>query len=348
MKSAVIGAGSWGTAIAQLLADNGSRVTLWARRPQLSEEIRRWRENRSYLPGIRISDKILVTSDLQEALCDAEFVVMAVPSQSMRSIIREVGKYIKSDSIIVSAAKGIEIGTLLRMSQVMKEELPPERRPNIAVLSGPSHAEEVARRLPTAVVVAAEKKEVAEGIQDLFMNSYFRVYTNPDIIGVEMGGALKNIIAICAGIAEGLGFGDNTRAALITRGIIEITRLGVKMGAHPATFSGLSGIGDVIVTCNSLFSRNRRAGIEIGRGKSVTEVMASTNMVIEGIHTTKAAYDLARQHGVEMPITEQAYDVLYQGKNPLDAVNALMKRKGKHEMEEVVQKEIEWIDLETW
>ncbi|MCG0274697.1 MAG: NAD(P)H-dependent glycerol-3-phosphate dehydrogenase [Thermosediminibacteraceae bacterium] len=336
MKSTVIGAGSWGTAIAQLLSDNGMKVSLWARRQEVAEEIKKSRENRSYLPGVRIPDEILVTSDLNEALDGAEFVIMAVPSQSMRSIVREVRKYIKSQSVIISAAKGIEVGTLLRMSQVIKEELPKELNVDVAVISGPSHAEEVAKRLPTAVVVAAEKRDVAESVQDLFMNSYFRVYTNPDVIGVEMGGALKNVIAICAGIAEGLGFGDNTRAALITRGIIEITRLGLKMGGHSSTFFGLSGVGDVIVTCGSMFSRNRRAGIEIGRGKSVSEVVSSTNMVIEGIHTTKAAYELARKYKVEMPITEQAYKVLYEGKNPMEAVKDLMMRKGKHEIEEVV------------
>ncbi|MDN5331612.1 MAG: glycerol-3-phosphate dehydrogenase [Tepidanaerobacteraceae bacterium] len=341
MKAAVIGAGSWGTAIARLLADNGAEVSLWARRQELADRIKNTRENSEYLPGVRIPEEILVTCDLEKALYGAEYVVMAVPSQSMRDIARAAGRYIKSQSIIISAAKGIEVGTLLRMSQVIKEELPAGLEVDIAVISGPSHAEEVARRLPTAVVAAAEKKDVAEKVQDFFMNSYFRVYTNLDIVGVEMGGALKNIIAICAGIAEGLGFGDNTRAALITRGIIEITRLGVKMGGQPSTFFGLSGVGDVIVTCNSMFSRNKRAGIDIGRGKAVKEVVTSTNMVIEGIHTTKAAYDLARKHGVEMPITEKAYEVLYEGRNPMDAVKELMSRRGKHEMEEVISND--WI-----
>ncbi|WP_066355217.1 NAD(P)H-dependent glycerol-3-phosphate dehydrogenase [Fervidicola ferrireducens] len=339
MKAAVIGAGSWGTAISQILADNGAEVRLWVRRQKLAERIKSTRENSEYLPGIRIPDEIIITCELEEALDGAEFVVMAVPSQAMRKIAGEAGRYIKNQSIVINAAKGIEVGTLLRMSQVIKEELPKGLEVEIAVISGPSHAEEVARRLPTAVVAAAEKKDVAEKVQDFFMNSYFRVYTNLDIVGVEMGGALKNIIAICAGIAEGLGFGDNTRAALITRGIMEIIRLGVKMGGQPSTFFGLSGVGDVIVTCNSMFSRNRRAGIDIGRGKSVKEVMTSTNMVIEGIYTTKAAYDLARKYGIEMPITEKAYEVLYEGKNPVDAVKELMSRRGKHEMEELINKD---------
>ncbi|MCF6095867.1 NAD(P)H-dependent glycerol-3-phosphate dehydrogenase [Thermovorax subterraneus] len=339
MKAAVIGAGSWGTAISQILADNGTEIRLWVRRKELAEQIKITRENSEYLPGVRIPDEIIITCELEEALEGAEFVVMAVPSQAMREIAGAAGKYIENKSIVISAAKGIEVGTLLRMSQVIREQLPEDLEVEIAVISGPSHAEEVARRLPTAVVAAAEKKDVAEKVQDLFMNSYFRVYTNLDIIGVEMGGALKNIIAICAGIAEGLGFGDNTRAALITRGIMEIIRLGVKMGGQPSTFFGLSGVGDVIVTCNSMFSRNRRAGIEIGRGKSVKEVVGSTNMVIEGIYTTKAAYDLARKHKIEMPITEKAYEVLYEGKDPLDAVKELMGRRGKYEMEELINKE---------
>jgi len=336
MKAAVIGAGSWGTAISQILADNGAEVKLWVRRKELAERIRNTRENGEYLPGVRLPDGIVITSELKEALDGAEVVVMAVPSQAMRKIARAAGPYINNQSIVVSAAKGIELGTLLRMSQVLKEELPERARAEIAVLSGPSHAEEVGRRFPTAVVAASEKKEVAERVQDLFMNSYFRVYTNTDMVGVETGGALKNIIALCAGIAEGLGYGDNTRAALITRGIMEIIRLGVKMGGKPSTFFGLSGVGDVIVTCSSMLSRNRRAGIEIGRGKSVEEVVNSTSMVIEGIYTTKAAYDLAQRHGVEMPITEKAYEVLYEGKKPQDAVNELMSRRGKHEMEELI------------
>lgn len=343
MKAAVVGAGSWGTTLANVLAQNGMKVALWARRPELAEEIRIYRENKTYLPGVEISDSIDVSSDLEKVIYGSDFVVMVVPSHSMSAICRQIGKYIKDEAIIISASKGLEIDTLRRMSQILSDELPSHFSERIAVLSGPSHAEEVSKKLPTTVVAASTRRHVAEQLQDIFMNAYFRVYTNPDVIGVELGGALKNIIAICSGISDGLGFGDNTRAALMTRGIVEITRLGVKLGANPATFGGLSGIGDLIVTCSSSYSRNRRAGIEIGRGKTVKEVIESTKMVIEGINTTKAAYILANNLNIEMPITEQAYAVLFENKNPLEAVSTLMRRQGKHEIEEMVfEKSLEW------
>lgn len=343
MKAAVVGAGSWGTALSNVLAKNGVKVSLWARKPELAEIMSSKRENTVYLPGIKISDKIFISSDLERIVNDSEFVVMAVPSQAMSSIIKEVAKYIKGNAVIVSTSKGLELGSFRRMSQVISDEVPLTMHKNIAVLSGPSHAEEVIRELPTAVVAASAVRQTAETVQDIFMNNYFRVYTNPDVVGVELGGSLKNIIALCSGISDGLGFGDNTRAALMTRGIAEITRLGVKLGANPATFGGLSGIGDLIVTCSSSHSRNRRAGIEISRGKSVEEVINSTHMVIEGIYTTKAVYEMAKKTGIEMPITEGAYKVLFKKKDPLRVVSSLMGRQGKHEIEEVAfQKTIRW------
>lgn len=336
MKVAVIGAGGWGTTLANVLAQNGIMVALWARRPELAEEINTCRENKDYLPGVKVSDNVNVSSDIEQVVHNSECVVMVVPSHSMCAIARQVARYIKEDAIIISASKGLETDSFRRMSQVLEEELPSRFCKNIAVLSGPSHAEEVSKELPTAVVAASVKRQVAERVQDIFMNNYFRVYTNPDVVGVEIGGALKNVIAICSGISDGLGFGDNTRAALMTRGIVEITRLGIRLGAKPATFGGLSGIGDLIVTCGSVYSRNRRAGMEIGRGKTVKQVLESTKMVIEGINTTKAAFLLAKKLNIEMPITEQAYAVLFQNKNPLDAVSTLMRRQGKHEIEDII------------
>ncbi|MCR4430085.1 MAG: NAD(P)H-dependent glycerol-3-phosphate dehydrogenase [Tepidanaerobacteraceae bacterium] len=336
MKVAVVGAGGWGTTLANMLAQNGIAVSLWSRRPELAEEIKICRENKAYLPGIKISNNIFISSDIERVVHDSEFVVMAVPSHSMGEIARRIARHLKDDAIIISAAKGLETDSFRRMSEVLEQELPSKFSKNIAVLSGPSHAEEVSKELPTAVVAASAVRQVAELVQDIFMNNYFRVYTNPDVVGVEIGGALKNVIAICSGISDGLGFGDNTRSALMTRGIVEITRLGIRLGAMPATFGGLSGIGDLIVTCSSLYSRNRRAGIEIGRGKTVKQVAESTKMVIEGINTTKAAFLLAKKLNIEMPITEQAYAVLFQNKNPLDAVTTLMNRRGKHEIEDII------------
>lgn len=343
MKTSVIGAGSWGTALAQVLADNNVATYLWVRRPEVAEEIRKDRENKRYLPGAALSKDIHVSEDLERVVEDSQIVVMAVPSHAMAPMAREVGRYLRADAIVVSATKGLEIGTFRRMSQVLSQELPASAEKNIAVISGPSHAEEVVAGLPTTIVAASDMKQVAQRVQDAFMNGYFRVYTNPDVAGVELGGALKNTIALCSGIADGLGLGDNTRAALITRGIVEMTRLGVKLGGRQVTFSGLSGIGDLIVTCSSMLSRNRRAGIEIGRGKTVDQVMASANMVIEGVNTAKVAYALSRKHGVEMPITAEAYEVLFKQKDPREALYTLMSRQGKLETEDlIVQSGLEW------
>ena len=336
LKVAVIGAGSWGTALANVTAENDTCTYLWVRRQELADEISETHENKPYLPGAKLSSKINISTDLEKVVLQADIVIMAVPSHTVRDMAKKIRGYLKKDAIVTGASKGIELNSFKRMSQVLSEELYQGRKQNIAVLSGPSHAEEVIRNLPTALVAASSRQRAAEMVQNALMNCNFRVYTNTDITGVELGGALKNVIAICSGISDGLGFGDNTRAALMTRGIVEITRLGIKLGARPATFSGLSGIGDLIVTCSSQFSRNRKAGMDIGRGKTVKEVMESTNMIIEGINTTKAAFQLAQKHEIEMPITEQAYLVLFEGRDPAIAVNSLMNRVGKYEHEDTI------------
>lgn len=335
IRVAVIGAGSWGTALANVTAENDVCTYLWVRRRELADEIRETQENKPYLPGVKLSPKIEVSTDIQKVASLADIIIIAVPSQTVRHMARKINGYLKKNAIVTSATKGIELNSFKRMSQILSEELP-QCNQNIVALSGPSHAEEVIRNLPTAVVAASSRQSAAEVVQDVLMNSNFRVYTSADIIGAELGGALKNVIAICAGISDGLGFGDNTRAALMTRGIVEITRLGIKLGACPETFSGLSGIGDLIVTCSSQFSRNRKAGIDIGRGKTVKEVVESTNMIVEGINTAKAAFQLAKKIKIEMPITEQAYLVLFQRRDPATAVTSLMNRVGKHEHEDTI------------
>ncbi len=331
---AVLGAGSWGTALAVLLATKGKRVKLWARSPEFADLLVATRENKKYLPGVVLSDSIEITSDISLALRNPGVVVLAVPSQSIRELVGLIKPFLRSDTLLVNTAKGLERTTCLRMSQVICEELP-EYVDRLAVLSGPSHAEEVGREMPTAVVVASQSTEVAEYIQDVFMAPHFRVYTNSDLVGVEFGGALKNIIALGAGIAEGLGFGDNTKAALITRGLTEITRLGVALGANPLTFLGLTGVGDLVVTATSKHSRNRRAGYLLGQGLSLEETLARVGMVVEGVETTKAAKLLSLHYGIEMPITEQMYAVLFEGMEPKTAVSNLMMRTRRHEVEEV-------------
>jgi glycerol-3-phosphate dehydrogenase (NAD(P)+) len=287
------------------------------------------RENKRYLPGVVLPGCLTLSSDL--TLLNADLVILSVPSHSVREAARRLESYLRSGCIVVNTAKGLEEGTGLRLSEVLTEELPQN---SIVVLSGPSHAEEVGRNMPTTVVAAA-KDGSAERVQDLMMTPKFRVYTNPDVIGVELGGALKNIIALCTGIAEGLGFGDNTKAALMTRGLAEIARLGVAMGGHPLTFAGLSGIGDLIVTCTSRHSRNRRAGVALGQGKLLETVLNEVGMVVEGVRATRAAYTLAERKNIPMPITEQAYKVLFEGANPKAAVTDLMQRGKRHELEEV-------------
>lgn len=332
----VIGAGSWGTAQAVLLVRKGLPVRMWTIEAEVIEEINNCRTNKAYLPGVHIPEGITVYQDIADALNGSAAVVMSVPSQAFRETLRKVVPFLNRDQVVINTAKGIEEASLKRLSEVYTEETPVELHRNIVVLSGPSHAEEVSRDIPTTVVVAGKNREVCERVQDLFMTSRFRVYTNPDIIGVEIGGALKNVIAICTGVSDGLGFGDNTKAALMTRGLAEISRLGVTLGANPLTFAGLAGVGDLIVTCTSMHSRNRRFGIEIGQGRTVEQALAAVRMVVEGYRTTGAAYRLMRQTGVEMPIIEQAHAVLYENANTVESVGKLMLRGKKHELEEVI------------
>ena len=339
-KICILGAGSWGTALAITLSQKGQGVFLWGRdREQISEMIKT-KENKKYLPGIILSDHIKVTNDIGQAVKDADIIVSSVSSQSFRSVLKEIKKDISSKAIVVNTAKGIENGSLLRLSQVAEEELPNN---TYVVLSGPSHAEEVSKGMPTTLVASSKPRVAAETIQDLFMHSNMRVYTNPDTIGVELGGALKNIIALGAGISDGLGFGDNSKAALMTRGMTEISRLGVKLGAKANTFAGLTGVGDLIVTCTSMHSRNRRCGILIGKGMPSDKAIGEIGMVVEGIYTTEAAYDLSKKYQVEMPITEQIYKILHNEASAKEAVFNLMNRQKKHEIEEIVLEEnMEW------
>ncbi|MDP4181896.1 MAG: NAD(P)H-dependent glycerol-3-phosphate dehydrogenase [Bacillota bacterium] len=327
-KISVIGAGSWGTALSVLLAKNGHNVRMWSYDKDEADSLNIHRENMLKLPGVKLPEDVYCTNDIEEAMKDSQAVIMVVPSQTMRANAKEISRYTKKGQIIVTCSKGLEEGSFLTMSDIIKEEVPEAK---IVALSGPSHAEEVGREIPTAVVAASLDENASLFVQDIFMSPMFRVYNNSDIIGVELGGAIKNVIALCAGISDGLGFGDNTKAALMTRGIAEMSRLGELMGAKAKTFSGLAGIGDLIVTCTSMHSRNRRAGILIGNGKSLEEALSEVKMVVEGVTTTKAAYHLAKKLDVEMPITTQAREVLFNGKNAKKAVVDLMMRDKKYE-----------------
>ncbi len=336
----IIGAGSWGTAIAILLAKKGCNVKQWVRRQELCDTIKKTKENITYLPGVVLPSNIDMSSDLDYCCKGSDILVIATPSHTVREVVKSIKPYTSKEQIIVDLAKGIENESLMRMSEIIEETLPSNK---IVVLSGPCHAEEVARDIPTAIVSSARERKTAEYIQDVFMTPKFRVYTNPDMVGVELGGALKNIIAIGAGMNDGLGFGDNTKAAIMTRGIDEISRLGERMGAHKITFAGLSGIGDLIVTCTSMHSRNRRAGIAIGEGKSLEEVLGATNMVVEGVKTTKSAYELACKMGVDMPITQEIYNVLYNKADVKNSVINLMMRAKTHETEDIEEiNNMEW------
>ena len=341
MHIAVIGAGSWGTALATVLGQKHAAVRLWVRSPELSHKIQESRENETYLPGCKLPESVTITHNLEEVAAEASLLVLVTPSHAIRETVVKLAPYIKPETILVTAAKGLELSSVKRISEIIAEELPINSE-QIAVLSGPNHAEEVALRYPTATVVAAKSRKVAEYIQDTFMLPYFRVYTNPDIIGVELAGALKNVIALGAGISDGLGFGDNAKSAFMTRGLAEITRLGMAMGANPLTFAGLAGIGDLIATCTSVHSRNRRAGLLLAVGKTVAEIQTETSMVVEGIRATNAAYQLSAKYEVDMPITTQIYQVLYQNKSPKDAVLELMTRGRTHEVEEVALTNLNW------
>ncbi|KIL41532.1 glycerol-3-phosphate dehydrogenase [Gordoniibacillus kamchatkensis] len=332
---AVLVAGSWGTALATVLAHNGHRVKLWTRNPEQAAEMRERRRNPRFLPEVELPDGIEPTASLADAAGGADAIVVVAPSSGMREVARLLRPHLRPEALVVHATKGFETGTLQRMTDVLAEELPQADPARLVVLSGPSHAEEVVQRCPTTVVVAAQQLEAAEMAQDLFMNSFFRVYTNPDVVGVEVGGALKNIIALGAGLSDGLGFGDNAKAALLTRGLAEIARLGVAMGANPLTFSGLAGIGDLVVTCTSRHSRNWRAGSMLAQGLSPDEVLAKMGMVVEGVRTTQAAVLLAQRYSVTMPIAEQLNAVLFEGKTPQAAVLDLMGRVRTHEIEEL-------------
>ncbi|WP_168119171.1 NAD(P)H-dependent glycerol-3-phosphate dehydrogenase [Paenibacillus sp. HB172176] len=331
-KAAVIVGGSWGTALASVLACNDFDVQIWTRSEEQAAEINDRHTNKKYLPGIELSLSISATTNIEHALHDAELALFAAPSGAMRAVASMAAPFLEADTLCVHATKGFEAESLKRMSIVLSEEL---RRPaeSIVVLSGPSHAEEVIRKQPTTVVVAAEKLSAAEQAQDAFMTQAFRVYTNNDVVGVEVAGAIKNIIALGAGLTDGLQFGDNAKAALLTRGLAEISRLGSALGASPLTFAGLAGVGDLVVTCTSKHSRNWRAGYMLADGTPLSEVLERMGMVVEGVRTTKAAYKLAKDANVEMPITEQLYAVLFEGKSPKDAVEHLMGRLKTHEIE---------------
>ncbi len=333
-RIAVIGAGGWGTAMAILLTHSPHTVTLYARRPEFVAELIEYRENRAYLPGTHLPDALGVTGNLQEAVSQADVVVVAVPSHGVAEIGRRLSTVLTGREIVVSLAKGLEKDTFLRMSQVLDREIPQIPNHRICALSGPNLAEEVSRGIPTATVIASMGKSVAVQLQEIFMAPALRVYTHHDMVGVEMGGALKNIIAIAVGISDGLGFGDNTRATLITRGLAEMARLGYAMGAELLTFAGLSGLGDLVCTCTSPHSRNHSVGIRIGQGEKLRDILAGTDMVIEGVKAAQVGQALSAHYGVALPITQETYRVLYEDKSPKDAVRSLMGREGKYEIEE--------------
>ena len=327
-KAGVMGAGSWGTALALLLNRNGHEVTIWSIDKSEVEMLNTKREHLDKLPGIPIPESIKITNHIEEGIEGMDLVVLAVPSVFTRSTARAMSPYVKEGQLLVNVSKGIEETTLMTMTEQIEDEIP---QANVAVLSGPSHAEEVGRGIPTTVVAGAKNQKTAEYIQSVFMSKDFRVYTSPDMLGIEIGGALKNVIALAAGIADGLGYGDNTKAALITRGIAEMSRLGIVMGGKKETFAGLAGIGDLIVTCASVHSRNRKAGFLMGQGKTMQEAMDEVKMVVEGVYSAKAAKALAAKHNVSMPIVEEVNKILFENKKAEDAVKELMLRDGKIE-----------------
>lgn len=327
-KVAVLGGGSWGIALAVLLHKNGHEITIWSALEKEIEMLSTEHEHKM-LPGVKLADDMIFTTDEAEAVKDKDMLVMAVASSYTRATAKRFKEFVAPGQIIVNVAKGIEEDTVMTLTEIIEQEIP---QATVAVLSGPSHAEEVGRGVPTTIVVGAKKKSTAEYIRSLFMNEVFRVYISPDVLGIELGGSLKNVVALAAGIADGLGYGDNTKAALITRGITEIGRLGMAMGGRYETFSGLTGIGDLIVTCASMHSRNRRAGILIGQGKSMEEAMEEVKMVVEGVYSAKAAMQLAKKYNVQLPIIEQVNLVLFEGKSAAEAVKDLMLRDKKIEV----------------
>jgi glycerol-3-phosphate dehydrogenase (NAD(P)+) len=330
-KIGIIGAGAWGTALALLLADKGHDVALWMFEKELAEETQRTRENRVYLPGFTLHANIAVTPSLEEAVRDRPYVLSVVPSHTVRAVSKQFAPYLADNAVIVSASKGIEIDTLMPLSDVFRETLPPKFHTKLSFLSGPSFAKEVAQKMPTAVALASYDPDAGNLVQKLMSTPYFRVYTNADVIGVELGGSIKNVIAIAAGVLEGLGFGYNTMAALLTRGLVEMSRLGTAMGADPRTFSGLAGMGDLVLTCTGGLSRNRTLGVRLGKGEKLDDILKSAKTVAEGVKTAKAARELARKNGIEMPIVEEMYKILYEGKDPRQATKDLMSRALKGE-----------------
>ena len=328
---AVVGAGAWGTALAAMLAKSGKDVTLWSFEAHVVDEVQAHRENRSYLRGVALPETLEVTTDLRGAIAPADFVVSVTPSQFVRTVMADAAGSLRADAVLVSASKGIETSTLKRMDEVLEEVLGADLPARFAVLSGPSFATEVAREEPTAVVAASTSPQVAERVQALFQTRFFRVYTNTDVIGVELGGALKNVIALAAGVTAGLGFGHNTLAALITRAVAEMTRLGVALGAQPSTFAGLAGMGDLVLTCTGELSRNRTVGYRLGKGETLEAILGEMHAVAEGVKTAQAVHALAQREGVEMPICEEVYRMLVERKHPVDALRSLMGRDPKQE-----------------
>lgn len=328
----VLGAGSWGSALAQVLAENGNHVMLWTNSENHANIIKSTRQNVNYLKDFKFHPTIQITHSLQEAISFAETILFVVPTSAIRPVSKKVSQLISTPKLLVHASKGLEKESYLRISQVIEEEIGPDKRKAVVVLSGPSHAEEVIQKDITSVTSASKNHMAAEEIQNLFINHYFRVYTNDDMVGVELGAALKNIIALGSGMLKGLNYGDNALAALITRGLAEITRLGVTMGADPLTFQGLSGVGDLIVTCTSPHSRNWQAGYLIGQGYSVDQAMKEVGMIVEGVFTTKAAFELSNREGVEMPLTAALFQILYENHAIQDVLEQLMSRVGKAEL----------------
>lgn len=331
MKATVLGAGSWGTTLSLVLHENGHDVKLWTYKEEQAEVMRSQGENPAFLPGVKLPSTLQIETDIEAASSRRDLIVAAVPSQFLRSVIDQIAHLDLGDTIVCNVAKGIENTSLMTMSEVLLDVLEHEKRGNIAILSGPSHAEEVCRRIPTAIVSASYRLATAKTVQEAFINPYFRVYVNEDIRGVELGGAIKNVIAVGAGISDGAGFGDNTKAAIMTRGIYEITRLGVKLGAQPRTFAGLSGIGDLIVTCMSKHSRNRYVGEQIGKGRRLEDVLKEMVMVAEGVASAQSVHDLSKKHKIEMPIVTAVYEMLFNAKDPHKATEELMTRDAKRE-----------------
>jgi glycerol-3-phosphate dehydrogenase (NAD(P)+) len=331
MKISVLGAGSWGTTLALVLLGNGHDVTLWCYTQDQVDLMREKRENPEFLPGVPLPPNLKFSHDIEASSEKRDMIVMAVPSQYLRSVIQKIAHLDLERTVICNVAKGIENATLMTMSEVLVDVLKHERKENLAILSGPSHAEEVSRQIPTAVVAASFKEKTSKIVQDAFTTNYFRVYVNDDIRGVELGGSLKNVIAVAAGISDGAGFGDNTKAAIMTRGIYEITRLGVKLGAQPRTFAGLSGMGDLIVTCMSHHSRNRYLGEQIGKGRKLKEVLDEMTMVAEGVATARSVRDLEKKYDIDLPIMTEVHQVLFEDKDPQLATIDLMTRHSKGE-----------------